>query len=212
MEPTLCEIHISEHPHPPPVREICSIHSSIGLSKSLRVVCPFYLWECPRVKNFISETAWWIFSIRGSTELSRPVIVLLHNSFSLRHEQPEQRILAYESEQTTAVFHKYYCYIKHGGITTNLTLWIPWGYVTHMSRYHNAGIWSMEYNILYFTFKNIWHLWRFVLVPCWFPPAFVGLPYCATSVICPFTPYGHFHGQKTLSLKPLDGLEFHGIV
>ena len=36
--------------------------------------------------------------------------------------------------QCIAIFHKYICYIKHGGIITNLNLWNPWGYVTDMSQ------------------------------------------------------------------------------
>ena len=52
--------------------------------------------------------------------------VLFHNIFTPSGEQPEQRILAYTSEQPTvgciAIYHKYCCYIKHRGIITNLTL------------------------------------------------------------------------------------------
>ena len=59
------------------------------------------------------------------------MIVLFHNSFSPSGEKPEKWILAYKSEQPTAVcieiFHKYGCYIKHGGIIRNLTLRNPWG-------------------------------------------------------------------------------------
>ena len=55
---------------------------------------------------------------------------MFHSYFSNGGEQPEQRILAYKSEQLTAgciaTFDEYCCYIKHGGIT-NLTLWNPWG-------------------------------------------------------------------------------------
>ena len=84
----------------------------------------------------------WITTFRGYA------IVLFHNYFSPSGEQPEQYILAYKSEQPTAgclaIFHKYCWYIKHGSIITNLTLWNPWGYVTDMSKYHNAGIWSMN--------------------------------------------------------------------
>ena len=86
-------------------------------------------------------------------------------------EHPEQSILAHKSEQPTAgcisMFDKYCCYIKLGGIITNLALWNPWGYVTDMSKYHNAGMWSMDQNISCFMLKNIWHLRRSVLVPCW---------------------------------------------
>ena len=33
---------------------------------------------------------------------------------------------------------------KTWGIITNLTLRNSWGYITDMSKYHNAGIWSMD--------------------------------------------------------------------
>ena len=56
-----------------------------------------------------------------------PWIVLFHNYFPIA-----VGMLAYKSEQPTngciTMFHKYCCYMKHGGITTN---------------YNNAGIWSM---------------------------------------------------------------------
>ena len=46
--------------------------------------------------------------------------------FSPSSEQPEQHILAYKSEQTTAgciaIFPKHCCYIEYGGIIANLTL------------------------------------------------------------------------------------------
>ena len=44
---------------------------------------------------------------------------------------------------------------------TNLTLWNHWGYITDMSKCHGAGVWSMNWNILRFTFyvqKHIAHL------------------------------------------------------
>ena len=43
-----------------------------------------------------------------------------------------------------AVFHKYCCYKKHGGIKTNLTLRNNWGCVTDVSKPHSAGIWRMD--------------------------------------------------------------------
>ena len=82
------------------------------------------------------------------------VIVLFHNSFSPSGEQPEQRILAYKSEQPTAgcivIFHKYYCYIKYGGIITNLTMkslvgWLLIGQSTTMWVY---GAWIRLYYVL----------------------------------------------------------------
>ena len=81
-------------------------------------------------------------------------IVLFHNDISPSGEQPEHHILAYELQQPTAgciaIFHKYFCCIK-----TNLTLRNHWGYVTDVSKYHNAGIRSMDEKILRFMFKNI---------------------------------------------------------
>ena len=46
-----------------------------------------------------------------------------------------------------AIFHKYCCYTKHSGITTNLTLQNHWGYVTDVSKYHNVGKWSVRKHI-----------------------------------------------------------------
>ena len=85
----------------------------------------------------------------GNTHVS-----LFHNSFSHTSKQPEQHILAHKPEQPTAgciaIFHKYCCYIKHGGIITNLILWNPWGYVIDMVKYRIAGKWIMDYNIITF--------------------------------------------------------------
>ena len=84
------------------------------------------------------------------------IIVLFHNDFPPSGEQPEHCRLAHYFWQPTAgciaIFHKYCCYTKHGGVSTNLT---HWGYVTDVSKYHNADIWSMNQNILHFMFKNI---------------------------------------------------------
>ena len=84
------------------------------------------------------------------------IIVLFHNDFPPSGEQPEHCILVHEFWQPTAgcmaIFHKYCCYTKHGGVSTNLT---HWGYVTDVSKYNNAGIWSMNQNILHFMFKII---------------------------------------------------------
>ena len=50
--------------------------------------------------------------------------VLFHNNFCPSGEQPEHRKLAHELWQPTvgciAIFHKYCCYTKCGGITTNI--------------------------------------------------------------------------------------------
>ena len=68
--------------------------------------------------------------------------------FSTSGEQPEQRVLAYALWQPTsgciAIFHKYCCFTKEEGIIAKLTLQNPWGYITDVSKYHNAGIWSMD--------------------------------------------------------------------
>ena len=130
------------------------------------------------------------------------VIVLFHSYFPPSGEESEQRILAHKSEQpiagSIAIFHKFFCYIKHGGtcIITNLNLWNPWGHVTNMSKCHGAGVWSSDKNILRFMFKNIKHLWWCVLVIRWFAtgrlgaPAFVRLAYNIRQIlwdasICP---------------------------
>ena len=78
--------------------------------------------------------------------------------FSPSDEQSEQHIhvVAHKLLQPTAgcraIFNKYCCYTKRGGIIKNLTLKNYWGYITDVSQYHNAGIWSMDQNI-----------WRFML-------------------------------------------------
>ena len=79
-----------------------------------------------------------------------PAIVLFHNYFSPSSEQIEQCILAHKSEQPTAgdmaIFHKYWLYIKHENP------WNPWGMLLI---YQNACLWTIEYNILSFMFKDI---------------------------------------------------------
>ena len=100
---------------------------------------------------------------RGNKQYSEPVvaqviyayfrhsivsIVLFQIFFLPSGEQPEKWILAYKSEQPTvgciAIFHKYCCSIKPGGIITNLNLWNPCGYVRVMSKHYNAGMWSTD--------------------------------------------------------------------
>ena len=85
-------------------------------------------------------------------------IDLFHNNFSSSDEQPEHRKLAHELKQPTtgwiAIFHKYYYFTKRGGITTKLTLRNHKGYINDVSKYHNAGIWAMYWN-LRFMYKNI---------------------------------------------------------
>ena len=59
----------------------------------------------------------------------------------------EHRKLAHDKQPTAgciAIFHKYCCYTKRGGITTSLTPRNHWGYVTYVSKYHNAGKWSID--------------------------------------------------------------------
>ena len=62
-------------------------------------------------------------------------------------ERLGHRKLAHDKQPTAGcieIFHKYCCYTKCGHITTNLTLWNHWGYVTDVSKYHNAGKWSID--------------------------------------------------------------------
>ena len=62
-------------------------------------------------------------------------------------EQLEHRKLAHDKQPTAgciAIFHKYCCYTKRGGIATNLTPRNHWEYVTDVSKYHNAGKWSID--------------------------------------------------------------------
>ena len=71
-----------------------------------------------------------------------PWIVLFHNYFPIA-----VGMLAYKSEEPTngciAMFHKYCCYMKHGGITTNLTHEIIGSMFLICQNTSNAGIWSM---------------------------------------------------------------------
>ena len=68
---------------------------------------------------------------------SMRLIVPFHKDLSPGGEQLEHRKLAHELKQPTAgciaIFHKYCCYRKRGGITSNLTLRNHWGYVTVLS-------------------------------------------------------------------------------
>ena len=78
--------------------------------------------------------------------------MLFHNDFSPSGE-PEPRILPHKLLQPIAgciaIFHKYCCYTKRGGIITNLTA-KSLGYNTDVSNYHNTGIWSMDKDISHF--------------------------------------------------------------
>ena len=75
-------------------------------------------------------------------------IVQFHKDFPPSGEQLELHKLAHELKQPTAgcvaIFHKYCWYTKRGGIIASLTLWNHWGYVTNVSKYHNAGKLSMD--------------------------------------------------------------------
>ena len=57
-----------------------------------------------------------------------------------------------------SIFHKYYRYPNYGSTVTKLTLWNLWGYVTDMSKYHGAGVWSPEYGLEYLTFYVQTHI------------------------------------------------------
>ena len=119
-----------------------------------------------RVSREDAISSWVLVSIILNTchgALRSGVLCTGHDSpvsqlFSPSGEQPGQRILAHKSEQTTAgyltIFHKFCCFIKRVGITTNLTLWNPWSYIPNMSKYHNAGIWSMGCNLWRFRLKT----------------------------------------------------------
>ena len=89
-------------------------------------------------------------------------IVLFYNNFSPIVEQPEQRITA----RCIAMFYKYCCYAKRGGIITNLTPQHHWGYIIDVSKYHKAGILSMDYD--YITFYVQKHIAP--LAKCYNPP------------------------------------------
>ena len=92
---------------------------------------PFREWNPLAIVRFPTWRAesvsmsWWYHNVQYFPT------ILFHNNLSLSGEQPEQRILAHKSEQPTAartvIFHKYCCYIKHRGTTTNLNLQNPWG-------------------------------------------------------------------------------------
>ena len=107
---------------------------------------PRKLSELVRYSIAHETTTTQLFPVRP-LKVHKSSILLFHNYISSSGEQPKQCILAHKSEQPTAgciaIFHKYCCYIKHGGIITNLNLWNPWGYVTDMSKYHSAGVRSM---------------------------------------------------------------------
>ena len=76
-------------------------------------------------------------------------IVLFHNDFpEPSGEKSEHRISAHGLQQPTAsciaIFHKYCCCTKCGGVTTDLILRSHWWYVTDVSKCCTAGIWSMD--------------------------------------------------------------------
>ena len=111
--------------------------------------------------------------------------------FPLAVSSPNIVYLAHESEQPTAgyiaIFHKYCCYIKHGGITTNFSWWIPWGYVTDMSKCH-----CVEHGLTYDTFYFKKHIAPLVVCSgstlvrdgTLGAPLFVRLAYCGAHDRC----------------------------
>ena len=131
------------------------LHSPNGLAFWLKRGS-IHCWEFSRIEHcngcyfadkmfqhiFVKENIGILIEISLKFVLNH-LIVLFPNPFSLSSEQPNN---AFKSEQPTAgciaIFHKYNCNIKYGGIITILTLWNSWGYVTDIS--HNAGIWSMD--------------------------------------------------------------------
>ena len=84
-------------------------------------------------------------------------VFTMQNSFFLllppNGEKPEQHLQTYKSEQPTAgcmaIFHKYFCYIKHRGIITNLTLRNLWGHCLYV-KIPCCGY--MEHGLEYITF------------------------------------------------------------
>ena len=89
-------------------------------------------------------------------------IVPFHNNLFISGEQPEQRKLSHTLKQQTddcrAIFHKYFCHTKHGGIVTNLTLWNLWGHITDILKIQQCGY--MEHGLKYFVLyvqKHIAH-------------------------------------------------------
>ena len=107
--------------------------------------------------------------------------------FSLSGEQPEQRTLAYKSQQPTAgcisIFHKYCCYTKHGGIMITLTLWNSLGYVYWYVKIPECGYMEHRFKIYYFYVQKQMALLAvcsgLTLVRDWFlrAPAFVRFAY-----------------------------------
>ena len=77
-------------------------------------------------------------------------IVLFHNCFPLTLNSPNNVLLISQNNQLLVVyftFHKYSCYIKRWGITTNLNIWNPLGYVIDMPRCE-----CVEHGLEYVTF------------------------------------------------------------
>ena len=83
----------------------------------------------------------------------------VHQNSRLQNFRARQQIFSPSGEQPNNVcwllskitncrlysnIDKYCCYIKYGGIKTNLILWNPWGYITDMSKWHGVGVWSMD--------------------------------------------------------------------
>ena len=82
-------------------------------------------------------------------------IVPFHKDFPPSGEQPEQHELAHMLYQLTdgctAIFHKYYCFTKHGGIKTNLTLRNLWRHITDICQNTTMrvnGAWIKIYCVL----------------------------------------------------------------
>ena len=91
---------------------------------------------------------------------------------------PKQYELAHMSWQLTdgcrAIFHKYCCYARHCGVIANLTSRNLWGILLI---HHNTTIWSMDWKILGFMFRSIWHLMQSVITSHWFGTSRWGCPH-----------------------------------
>ena len=79
--------------------------------------------------------------------LKAAIVLFRNHLFSLAVSTQTTYISLWVEQPTSScivIFNKHCCYIKYGGIITNLTLWNPWGYITDMSKCHGAGLWSQN--------------------------------------------------------------------
>ena len=130
-----------------------SVSHSKGLAAPLSKGCKESLCLDNTWREFISQGKDLVFCL----PYLWGKIVPFQKDFSPSEEQLELHKLAHELQPTAgciAIFHKCCCYTKCGSITASLTLRSHWGYVTDVSKYHNAGKLSMDKKILRFLFKT----------------------------------------------------------